>query len=85
MPDQAPDMKSQIRQFILETAKSKGVAAVADDESLTESGVLNSLGVFRVVQFLEDTFEFTIQPSEMVPDNFTTINQLERFAASKVS
>jgi acyl carrier protein len=85
MPDQAPDVKSQIRQFILETARSKGVMEVADDQSLTECGALNSLGVFRVVQFLEDTFGFTIHPSEMIPENFTTIDQLDRFATRKIA
>jgi acyl carrier protein len=78
-------VKEQILQFILETAQSKGVAEVGDEDSLTKSGVIDSLGVFRLVQFLEDTFSFTIENDEMIPDNFTTIAQLERFVGKKLA
>ena len=49
------DLRDQIREFILENlAQAKGISSFADDEHLMETGVIDSLDVFRLVSFLED-------------------------------
>ena len=46
-------VKDQIREFILrDLASAKGVSSFSDSESLMESGVIDSLGIFRLVAFL---------------------------------
>jgi acyl carrier protein len=78
-------IKSQIRQFVLENAQSKGVTTVSDTDSLTEIGVVDSLGIFRLVSFLEDSFGVRISDEEIVHDNFQTIADIERFVAGKLA
>ena len=78
-------MKDQIRQFVLDTAQRKGIASVADDESLTANGVIDSLAIFRLVSFLEDTFAVRIADDEIVNDNFKSVNDIERFVVAKLS
>lgn len=77
--------KDQIRQFVLETAQRKGIGSVADDESLTANGVIDSLAIFRLVSFLEDTFSVRIADDEIVNDNFKSVNDIERFVVAKLA
>jgi len=78
-------MKAQIRQFVMENAQAKGITHVADDESLMAAGIIDSLGIFRLVSFLEDTFRVRISDDEIVPDNFQSINHIESFVAAKLA
>lgn len=78
-------INSQIRQFVLENAQSKGVTTISDTDSLTEIGVVDSLGIFRLVSFLEDSFGVRISDEEIVHDNFQTIADIERFVNAKLA
>ena len=77
------DIKDQIREFVLENARSKGINEVGDEQSLMESGIIDSLGIFRLVAFLEDNFRVRISDDEIIHENFQTINEIERFVSAK--
>jgi acyl carrier protein len=77
--------KDQIRQWVQETAERKGIGAVSDEESLTENGVIDSLAIFRLVSFLEETFGVRIADEEIVNDNFKSIIDIDRLVQSKLS
>ena len=78
------DVKQPIRAFIVEYAASRGVTEVKDDDSLLKTNVIDSLGVFRLIAFLEDTFPLTIEDSDMVPENFQSLNDIGGFVAGKL-
>ena len=75
--------KDQIREWVLETAERKGVEVAGDDDSLTSNGVIDSLAIFRLVSFIEDTFGVRVADEEIVNDNFKSINDIDRFVSSK--
>ena len=78
------DVKEPVRAFVLEYAAGRGVTEVKDDESLLQSNVIDSLGVFRLIAVLEDTFSITIEESDMVPENFQSLNDIATFVTSKL-
>ena len=78
------DVKEQTRAFILEYAAGRGVTELKDDEPLLKSNIIDSLGSFRLIAFLEETFPLTIEDTDMVPENFQTLNDIERFVAGKL-
>lgn len=83
MPETQASVKDQIRQWVTETAERKGVEFTSDDESLTASGVIDSLAIFRLVSFLEETFSLRVADEEIVNDNFKSVNDIERFVTAK--
>jgi acyl carrier protein len=85
MPETQASVKDQIRQWVAETAERKGVEFSSDDESLTTSGVIDSLAIFRLVSFLEETFQLRVADEEIVNDNFNSVNQIERFVTGKLT
>jgi acyl carrier protein len=76
-------VREQVREFVLENARSKGINEVSDDQSLMVSGIIDSLGIFRLVSFLEDTFRVRISDDEIVPENFQSIDEIEKFVSNK--
>jgi acyl carrier protein len=54
------------------------------DESLVNSGVLDSLALLRFINFLEDQFDIVVDDIEVVPDNFESINVASAFVTSKL-
>lgn len=48
-----------------------------DEElSLIESGVIDSLGIFQLVEFIEDQYGVDVKPQDVVVDNFETIRAI---------
>jgi acyl carrier protein len=85
MTEQVENVKEQIREFVQEAAQRKGVSRVTDDQSLVESGVIDSLGIFRLVAFLEESFRVRIGDEEIVGENFESIVSIEQFVQKKLS
>lgn len=49
-------------------------AELAPDDNLLLSGLIDSLGVMRLVNFIEETFQVEVQPEDVTIENFRTIN-----------
>jgi acyl carrier protein len=76
----------ELRLFISETFlfNEPGAAeSLADEQSLIESGVIDSTGVLELVAFLEERYQIVVADDELVPDNFDSIARLSRFIGSK--
>ena len=54
------------------------------EESLLESGLLDSAGIFDVVSFLEESFQIQIEDEEIVANNFNSVSQIAKLVESKV-
>jgi len=57
---------------------------LTDDLDLIEGGIVDSMGIFRLVNFLHDRFGITVDPTEIVLDNFQSLRAMRRFIASKL-
>jgi acyl carrier protein len=78
------DIKLKVREFVLDYARGRGTTEVSDDESLLKSNIIDSLGVFRMIAFLEENFPITIEDTDMVPENFQSIISVETFVKGKM-
>ena len=83
--EQTATVKDQIREFILrDLASAKGVSSFSDSESLMESGVIDSLAIFRLVAFLEETFRVRIGDEEITHDNLKSVDSIEQMVVGKI-
>jgi acyl carrier protein len=76
--------KDQIREFIQkDLASAKGISSFSDSESLMENGIIDSLGIFRLVAFLEETFRVRIGDEEITADNLKSVDVIEQLVLAK--
>ena len=84
MLDMHRDARIAIRAYITERlAPAVGLATVSDDEDLIESGVVDSLGIFQLIAFLEERFGIKIGDEEITPEHFGTIAAIDRLVAAR--
>jgi acyl carrier protein len=83
--DQSATVKDQIREFVQNLAGAKGISSFTDQEALLESGILDSLSIFRLVAFLEDAFRVKIGDQEITNDNLKNVETIEQLVLSKQS
>lgn len=55
------------------------------DDDLLLSGLVNSLGVMRLVAFVKDELGVTIPPEDVTIEHFTTINALTEYLQATAS
>jgi acyl carrier protein len=81
---QAMDVAFTLQQFIEKNfQRKKNVNPITPDSSLLDSGVIDSVGIFELVGFIEESLGVKIEDEEIVPENFQTINNLVAFITSK--
>lgn len=78
--------EERIKQFILSDLIKDGSATdLENDENLIDSGVVDSLGIMKLVAFLEKSFKVAVSDDEILLDNFETIDAISGFLSSKAS
>jgi acyl carrier protein len=77
------NIKEQVRNFVTSNFYVADPAALADDASLLDRGIIDSTGVLEVIFFIEDTFGIKVEDSEMLPDNLDSIERIANFIVSK--
>ncbi|MCK4378421.1 MAG: acyl carrier protein [Deltaproteobacteria bacterium] len=77
------EIKSKIRDFIVENFLFGSADELADDSSFLDGGIIDSTGVLELVEFLEEDFSISIDDEELVPENLDSINNVAAFLKSK--
>ncbi|MBI5953972.1 MAG: acyl carrier protein [Chloroflexi bacterium] len=78
------EIQSKIRQFLVENfVLSERIDELGFDESLMENEVVDSTGILELVFFVEDQFGIKIDTSEVLPENFDSINALAAYIHRK--
>lgn len=71
-------MKEQICAYIGRELLS-GRVAVAPDDALLTSGLLDSLAIIQVVAFIRAELGFAIPPQDVTLENFETVGRIESY------
>jgi acyl carrier protein len=77
--------KQAIRGFIYDKFPLAKSRKLEDSSRLLEEGVLDSLGVLELVNFLQDEHGIPIEDEELVPENFASIDAISAFVDAKVA
>ena len=70
-------MKEQIKNFIIMTFMD-GEGNLEDDQSLFESDIIDSLGVIKLLTYIENKFNVHIEIGGITLENFSSINDIEQ-------
>ena len=73
-------IRRQIREFIQMNFLFDGAPADLDDAaSLVEQGVVDDTGVLEIVLFVEDAWGLTVDPQDLRPEHFDSVNALAEY------
>jgi len=75
-----------IRRFIAKNLlSSNDELTCPDDASLLDEGIIDSLGVVELIEFLENQFAIKVKQQEVRPENFDSVARLAAFVRRKTS
>ena len=57
----------------------KGEIELSPEDDLLGSGLIDSMGVMRLVGFVEETFKIKIPPEDIVIENFMDVNAITNY------
>lgn len=74
------EIESQILQFIsAELTDAAGPDRVDPDENLFTSGLLDSVGVVRLIAHMQAQLGVHVPPPDLIPDNFRTVRVMAAY------
>lgn len=83
MADSA-EIEERVKTFILEEFLVGELPSnLTGSTPLASAGILDSLATLRLVDFLEQQFSVVIEPDDVQPANFDTIDDIVRLVRSK--
>jgi len=75
------DIRADIKAFLVKQAPAG--ASFSDSDNLLVKGVIDSLKMLDLINFIEQKFGVTVDEDEMMPDNFESVEAIVAFIAGK--
>ena len=76
-------IRDVIRQYIDEELLEEE-GTLDDDENLLTDGMVDSMGMLRLVAFIDETWDIVVPPEDFTIENFRTIADLDKYLAGKL-
>lgn len=78
--------EKQIHDFIkTELLSRHSDKNISETDNLIELGVIDSLGILKLITFLEEQLNVTIESEHLVAENFETIQAIIEFANTNLT
>lgn len=72
-----------VRQFIIDEILFGDGAALTDEISFYDSGIIDSMGILELVNFIESTLGIKVKDDELIPENFETLQAVGAYLDRK--
>ncbi len=77
-------IESKIKEYIAKNLLfSEEGFPYADDASFLQEGIIDSLGVMELVEFVQKEFGIKVEQTEVTPEHFDSVAKLAAFVQRK--
>ena len=76
-------MNNKIRKYIIEASLSD-TKDIKNDTFIFDTGLLDSMGLLFLIEFLKEEFDVEVNDEELNPKNFESINSIVVFVGEKL-
>jgi acyl carrier protein len=73
------EVAQKLKHFIATELMYADDDALSSDEPLLGSGIVDSLGIMRLVSYIEEEFGVVVPEDQLIPDHFQTVTRLAAF------
>ncbi len=78
-------IEKDVRQFLADNfILDDGGAGLGADESLTQAGVLDSMGVLELIMFIEQHFGVSIPDEDTLPENLDSVSRIAGYVSRRL-
>jgi len=76
-------IKDRLKEFIVESTYTPA-EKVMNDTLIFAQGIFDSMGFISLINYLEETFSITADDSELLEENFESINAIANYVQRKL-
>lgn len=77
--------EKKIEVFLVKYLSRFHDVSINTEQSLIETGIIDSFGYLEMIQSIEDHFRIEFKPNEMTIDTFRNINSIARAIKKKIT
>lgn len=77
------DHKTTLMEYVLDEFVTNRGGVIKEDEDLLSSGLIDSLGILKLVSFIEERFGIQIPPEDVVFENFNSVEAMSQYLAGR--
>ena len=77
------EVEEKVREFIGQSVRPALAAELTPEYRLIEKGALDSMAMFEVIAFVEDTYGVVVDDDDLVTENFETTMAIAEMVAAK--
>lgn len=78
------NIESVIKEFIAEEFMfDREASELSNDVSLIQEGIIDSLGIFMLVSFIDNQFGVKVEPEDVVLENFETVSKIKELIVAR--
>jgi acyl carrier protein len=78
------EIENKLCQFLVENfILSEQLDELGGDDSFLDNGIIDSTGILELIFFVEEQFGIQVDTSEVLPENFDSINRLVAYIQRK--
>ncbi len=77
-------VEATLRDYLVENSNVSIPGPLGPDENLLDGGILDSLGIAEITEFMEKNFSIVIDEDEVSSRNYGTLHKLTDFCHSKL-
>jgi acyl carrier protein len=79
------DIAQKVRVFVVDNLLfGQGDDRFSNDDSFLENGLIDSVGILTLVEFVRETYAISIQDEELVPENWDSVHRIAAFVQTKL-
>jgi methoxymalonate biosynthesis acyl carrier protein len=83
MPDDT-NLTKLIDYIKTDLARGKGVSNLGETDDLVEAEIMDSLGIMKLILFLENNFSVKISDDDLTLENFSSIQSIYSLVENKM-
>jgi acyl carrier protein len=81
-----PEIADEVRSFVIDTFLfGERDGRFSNDDSFLENGLIDSIGILSLVEFVKEKYAISIADDEIVPDNWDSVSRIAAFVQTKLA
>jgi acyl carrier protein len=79
-------VEQEVRQFVIDNFLfDQNNGHFSDDDSFLEKGLVDSMGILTLVEFVREQYDIPVEDEELRPEHWDSVRCVARFVQSKLS
>ena len=78
-------IQQEIHNFVIDNFLfGEGSAQFSDGDSFLDKGLIDSMGILTLVEFVKEKYDIAVEDEELVPDNWDSVERIAAFLQTKL-